>query len=474
MDTDSIGPMSVESETNSETNSGSGTDVESEGSLPDGEISILIQSLEDEVAPAVPEPVVAASTEEDAGLSVYQSPLPVEIVSELMPPDNAALGMVFTATIIPDGFFCDVKYLNNALNKGDFDAKHLVLKPRRPSLPVRSNNFFLSLTKLGPRQIFTGVLNGWPALNCFELLSLEQKRHIRWHKVWRSEVDGAKGVEPSIPNGKQVCRATLRAAPWTSRGWSQDSPGFAFWYERHRQENGLASPRLWYGSRMTEQVEDAKCSQISMVSHRYAVKRESPKDMVTYHSICVLEWEHGRYMTVVETAFLNGIGGYKGKSNWYHDKDAPVATLFSHFPKEMIQPWKTNMAEIRCFDVEAKTMDEFQEYLKEYTGSDKRFLDPRISFSHPARLTFRSKSHIAQYLLNYISRDSHYAELRKNCQTFAADLCNFIAGKRDVIPFHPVNRVEYNNRTHFFLYDSHLFERKEQNQKKPLHNPFHR
>jgi hypothetical protein len=84
----------------------------------------------------------------------------------------------------------------------------------------------------------------------------------------------------------------------------------------------------------------------------------------------------------------------------------------------------------------------------------------QLSFSHSARLTFRSRAHIAQYLLNYINRDSSYAELKRNCQTFASDLCAFVAGKKKVAPFHPVSRIDYTNRTYFFLYDSHMYDNK--------------
>jgi hypothetical protein len=83
----------------------------------------------------------------------------------------------------------------------------------------------------------------------------------------------------------------------------------------------------------------------------------------------------------------------------------------------------------------------------------------QLSFSHPARLTFRSRAHIAQHLLNYVNRDSSYAELKRNCQTFASDLCAFVAGKKKVAPFHPVSRIEYTNRTYFFLYDSHMYDK---------------
>lgn len=78
-----------------------------------------------------------------------------------------------------------------------------------------------------------------------------------------------------------------------------------------------------------------------MISHRYARLKESPKDRLTYHSICLLEWEHGEYCTVVESAYLNVMGGYQGKSNWYDDKDNKdgLTSLFCSLPQEMIAPW---------------------------------------------------------------------------------------------------------------------------------------
>ena len=115
-------------------------------------------------------------------------------------------------------------------------------------------------------------------------------------------------------------------------------------------------------------------------------------------------------------------------------------------------------AEIRCYDVPYKTHEDFKSFVLKYAGKDKRFIDPQFHFSHPARLTFRSKAQIAQYLINYISRDTTYAELARNCQTFCSDLCSFVAGKKGIVPFHPVSRVEYSNRTYLFLYDSSMYE----------------
>ena len=432
----------------------------------DGEIKVLMESLEaasvdssDELSVFDEEDAALSSpAADDHGESVYGKPLSVEEAAEKMPPGSG--GMLWTIMIIPDEFFTSAKKLGKVLRSRDFDRDTVTLKPRRANLPVRASNFFSSLTKVGPRYIFNGVINGWPGLKCFEMISLERKGSFSkipvWKHHWSVDSEGTKGLEPKPLDERHVYRAVLRGAPWTAEGWSKDSPGFAFWYEAQIPKQTPIS----YGTNMLESVEDAVCTHIHMVSHRYAIKRESPRDLITYHSCCLLEWDHGKYTTVLETAYLNGIGGYKGKSNWYDDRDEHKSKLYQDLPPEMILPWRTNSAEIRCYDVKAKTIEEFMDYLQKYRGNLQRFIDPRISFSHPARLTFRSKKHIAQYVLSYITRDSSYADLRRNCQTFAADMCSFVAGKKDIAPFHPVSRIEYQNRTYLFLYDSHMYTKK--------------
>jgi hypothetical protein len=377
-----------------------------------------------------------------------------------------------------------------------------------------------------PRYIFHGILNGWPGLRTLELISLEYRRNtsnvipsprellsgqLLWVKAWsindtisttsspskatndntissstvkiddlkaksaadRSTVSGTTSINAPIPlQPNRVYRATVRGPKWSAIGWSPDSPGFCFWYETQRP-TPLVPTKVSYGTRMIQELchRDHLCTNIHMISHRYAVNRiETPRDRLTYHSICLLEWDHGLYCTLVETAYLNGMGGYKCRSNWYDDKDAePMNQLYRDFPSEMVCPWRMTQSEIRCYDVPAKNLNEFRAYMMQYNESapaaQRRFIDVRYTFSHPARLTFRSKVHIAQYLLNYILRDSTYGDLNRNCQTFAADFCSFVAGKKGVAPFHPVNRIEYQNRTHMFLYDSHLYEKKRNTKK---------
>jgi hypothetical protein len=410
---------------------------------------------------------------------------------------SGGCGLIWNATIIPDESLVATNgpmKLCAGLSPRDFistppSTSVLVrIKPRRPSLPLTAKEFFSSLTRVDAlnssstrkrsRYIFHGVLNGWPGLRTMELLSLECRRNsstvlpsprefmkgqILWVQVWSMD-DPDRNYEnvDTLVHQNRVYRAKLRGAPWTGIGWSKDSPGFCFWYEAQRADG----PRVTFGTRMVSELSnrDSLCTQVHMISHRYAVDRvESPRDRLTYHSICLLEWDHGLYCTVVETAYLNGMGGYKCKSNWYDDKDAePVTSLFQAFPPEMVCPWRTSQSEMRCYDVAAKNLLEFRTYMSKYEGSPPkgRFIDVHCTFSHAARLTFRSKAHIAQYLINYILRDSSYGELNRNCQTFAADLCSFLAGKKGVAPFHPVNRIEYQNRNHLFLYDSHLYEKK--------------
>lgn len=135
-----------------------------------------------------------------------------------------------------------------------------------------------------------------------------------------------------------------------------------------------------------------------------------------------------------------------------------MTAFFRALPSEMIGPWLTNSSEVRCFDVQARSLDEFKAFVEKYEGKASRFVDPHYTFSHVARLSYRTKKNVAQYLLNYTGRDCTYDELKRNCQTFAADLCSFLAGKKSIEPFHPANRIAYVPRPYLFLYDSRMYE----------------
>jgi len=63
---------------------------------------------------------------------------------------------------------------------------------------------------------------------------------------------------------------------------------------------------------------------------------ENPKERFTYHSAILLEWDHKKYVTVVELALLNGLSGYSGKRNWYDDKVCRVILLINTSPLKFI------------------------------------------------------------------------------------------------------------------------------------------
>ena len=103
---------------------------------------------------------------------------------------------------------------------------------------------------------------------------------------------------------------------------------------------------------------------------------------------------------LIRVSLFPGMGGYKGKSNWIPDRDEPITALYKSMPPEMVLPWRMTSAEIRCIDVPSKNFKEFQEFVLDHKGNTGRFVDPHFSWSHAARLSFRSKNHLAQYLLN--------------------------------------------------------------------------
>jgi hypothetical protein len=120
------------------------------------------------------------------------------------------------------------------------------------------------------------------------------------------------------------------------------------------------------------------------------------------------------FVQLLKVSFLNGIGGYKGSSNWYDDKNDDVMVLYRALPPEMISLWLTRAAELRCYDVKTKNLDEIEAFIDTHThGADRCFIDPKYTLSHTARLSNRSRSctlhvffififSVLFYFLNYV------------------------------------------------------------------------
>jgi len=394
-------------------------------------------------------------------------------------------GLIWHAQVVPD----DYRHKKHCTEEG-------ILRPKRPRPHIYAKNFFsqIELEQTSGMYVFPGLplgLNQWGGLRELAVLSITYKeKGLLGSKIVRSwtapNIKRGKGkkeskaILPKYPSvaekKKRSVRVTLQAPCWTNRGWSEDSPGHAWWFFACRPR---AQRRLRFGTRMKEQLRNflakeqkkdraavtiPKATMIHQFAHRYALgkRKEGMKDKLTYHAGILLEWDHGKHCTVIELAWLNGIGGYGGRSNWVPDKDSGRPVLYRAMPSIMKMPWRTERAEVRAIDIDCKNKEEFERYLKKYSGPGLRFLDPQVSASAPVRVTLRDQTHIMTYLLNYVLNEGKYDELTRNCQDFAADFYGFMAGlsPEQSKPFHAVCRLTYTPHRHLFLYDPKSDEKK--------------
>mmetsp|Transcript_17316 Transcript_17316/g.40637 ORF Transcript_17316/g.40637 Transcript_17316/m.40637 type:complete len:540 (-) Transcript_17316:273-1892(-) len=341
------------------------------------------------------------------------------------------------------------------------------IRQRRPALPVRVADFFSSLVKTKDgRWVFSGVLNGWPGLTCLEvhsIVSLEPEKEKN-HKLkssmsasfWQT---GDDNTAPSFPSGAKKAQAILRMAPWTARGWSRESPGFVWWYFAQNQ----TGPQFAFGKDIQRMLERRKATgkpvpqavAAHVFAHRYALggRREDRRERITYHTAVLVEWDHGLYCSVVELGPLNGISARYGRSDWYPDKHEATTGLSQVMPDCLVMPWKEDKAEIRVSDVAARDLAEFKGYVAKYTGHMFRFVDPQFQHSGQVRLSYRSQSDIARYLLSYMTHDQRFAIQFRSCQSFAADFYAFLVGEFGIEPFHPSLRKHYVRHCDWFLYE---------------------
>lgn len=201
-------------------------------------------------------------------------------------------GLIYTAMLVSD----------------DYDnPKHCTpeggLKTRRPMPQVRARDFFSSLarTKQG-KWVFNGILNGWPALTSLQLLKMEyvySQRSLAFAKTYWTASEEKNDDPPYFPEAgttffletPKSVRITLRKPEWSSIGYSEDSPGFFFWFSPFRAKG----PRIAHGENSVKALEEdgrnSRAVRAHLVAHRYAKKRgESAKDKLTYHTAVLLEY----------------------------------------------------------------------------------------------------------------------------------------------------------------------------------------
>ena len=118
------------------------------------------------------------------------------------------------------------------------------------------SDFFDSIVKTSDgRYMFSGILNGWPALREMEVISItcSVKSLLGRVLIKRTWNKGQSQGEPAYPKDKRIrsVRATLRAPVWTKYGWSKDSHGRAFYYTPFRK----FTPKMSFGTNMLDDLQ---------------------------------------------------------------------------------------------------------------------------------------------------------------------------------------------------------------------------
>lgn len=356
------------------------------------------------------------------------------------------------------------------------DPKHVLpdgkLKPRRPMPHLRATELLQGLKFAEGRYFFSGVINEWPALQGVMLASITRAKK-GWlgmgqqiERLWTAQ-EGKNGKQlPLLSELNKHCRATFLAPKWSTIGWAPKSPGFAYWFSQQHDEK----PRILFGEKMLETLEDdtvttrtAYVTRVHNYVHRYPVAKETARDRITFHALTVVEWSHSQFVTLLELAWLNGLGGYGGKSNWVEDKLDPNCSLWVAMNKMgpgMVQPWIDSMSEVRLFDMPFKTMAGFESYLDKYQHSagnpvplpEQRFFKWEKTHSGTCKLRNCTPEVLASYQLNYVRRVWGYQEIYLNCQTFNTDLYAFLTGERNVGPYGAIVKPVYKQHQLSFLF----------------------
>eukprot|EP00927_Polykrikos_kofoidii_P044522 TRINITY_DN38463_c0_g1_i1.p1 TRINITY_DN38463_c0_g1~~TRINITY_DN38463_c0_g1_i1.p1 ORF type:complete len:513 (+),score=75.44 TRINITY_DN38463_c0_g1_i1:51-1541(+) len=362
-------------------------------------------------------------------------------------------GYVWYAQVLLDDF--------NDEKRLDANGK---LKARRPFPHILASDLLANIKNENGRFMYVGFLNGWPGLANLELRSITKRvRRLGMRnttRVWQA----SNGEMPAMQlfNKKGGYRARFQAPWWSKIGWSLDSPGFVWWYYC-RDDLPI---QMLYGEAMLQKLDECTYSKapaafLHAFAHRYpaAGEKETIKERQTWHAGILVEWSHGRFGTILELGFLNGIGGYCGRSNWVEDKREPQTRMDKGIPDCMKAPWDEKRTELRITDVpQCKNRLGLEQWLAKYSDTsgrprkEHRFIEPVVYASAPLRIRRCGQAEMASFLLNYISRVDVYELMSVNCQTFAADAFAFFCGRKDAQPYGKIMRPRYRQRSHSFLY----------------------
>lgn len=359
--------------------------------------------------------------------------------------------------ILSKGFAkgCGLQYPVNLVA----DEKKDGIIPRSQDLAVGVSDFFSSLVEspTDGRYFFSGVLNDWPALTSLEVVALRDGATVLWTS---GDEVGTSFAPLEKPKGRisETLVALLRTPDFSKDGYWEDNPGYVFWADASK--NGTAHA-VYPGTEGLRQAQkeprrESLAVRVHLYGHRYGKPKETIRDKLTYHSGLLIEWDHGEFSTVVELAYLNGIGGYRGNSNYLYDSfQEDENSLYKLMPNIMKLPWTPTRSEIRMYDMPWKGPADADAFFRSHEGGDGRFLKPFMTKTAQVTLPEATRATIYEGLMKYIVGDPSYSEYSgfmragNNCQTFAADLHSFLTRSK----VGPVTRVMgnfYYNRAMMF------------------------
>ena len=218
-------------------------------------------------------------------------------------------------------------------------------------------------------QIFTGTLDGWPALTNLELRSITLHARslvgVDIRQLWHA---GEYVTEPAFPDDSKVTdvRVTLRAPPWSAIGYSAESPGYVFWSRCAASRPG--NLRIFHGehyileSFSADRTAPARAVRVHHFVYRYPKTWGMftlLKDMMWWHTAVLIEWDHGLHTTVAEMGYIQGSGWSAPHCDYYDDSHWRAA-LFDSRPMCLVGPWRADRVETRLCDVAAKDLGQLR------------------------------------------------------------------------------------------------------------------
>ncbi|CAE6911775.1 unnamed protein product [Symbiodinium sp. KB8] len=266
---------------------------------------------------------------------------------------NTRQGYKWHAQIVGDNFFHKKHCTAPGFLKACRPFPHIKISDLRASLDKNEHGSW----------ILSGPLNDWPGLVGLEFVSITCKvRSVMGTAVRRlwlhgsAEDTGPMEVLQALSDKTlRSLRGTFRAPTWTSVGWSPSSPGFLLWHASGYGGGLLHGSATVDFARSNKEAAEATATNVHFFTHRYAKATEGIKDRLIWHGAILIEWSHQRFVSVVELAWLNGLGGYHGRCNWCRDKLADPTAIYAGMPDSMKVPWQQHLAEIRMVDTEMKS-----------------------------------------------------------------------------------------------------------------------